>query len=102
MNLDNQYGIIKNLVIDYIEKEGDVIPSHIKSNPDDMEHVKNIATSILCTKWKIGYPGGSFVESVINNDLMGAFMKADTTNRDCMYFYVKLIYNISRPNSLDK
>lgn len=59
------------------------------------EHIINIATSIYCTKLKIGYPGGSFVQSVVNNDLTGAFSTADNTNRQVLRFYVMFLYNFS-------
>jgi hypothetical protein len=57
-------------------------------------HIVNIGTSILCTKWGIGYPGGGFVQAVVDNDLMGAFSRADSINKDAMGFYCKLLYNI--------
>jgi hypothetical protein len=57
------------------------------------QHVINIGTSILCTKWNVGYPGGSFVQAVVNNDLMGAFSTADAINQGAIRFYCSLIYN---------
>lgn len=64
------------------------------SDSGDMYHVVNIGTSILCTKWGIGYSGGSFVQSVVDNDLMGAFSRADHTNKNAIGFYCKLLYNV--------
>jgi hypothetical protein len=61
---------------------------------ESRSHIVNIGTSILCTKWGIGYPGGSFVQAVVGNDLMGAFSRADSINKDAMGFYCKLLYNI--------
>ena len=61
---------------------------------DEISHVVNIGTSILSTKWGIGYPGGSFVQAVVDNDLMGAFSRADSINKDAIGFYCKLLYNI--------
>ena len=45
-------------------------------------------------KWGIGYPGGSFVQAVVDNDLTGAFSRADYINRNSLGFYCKLLYNI--------
>jgi hypothetical protein len=62
---------------------------------NETEHVVRIGTSILCTKWGIGYPGGSFVQAVVNNDLMEAFGRADSVNVNAIRFYVSLLYNQS-------
>ena len=61
---------------------------------ESRSHIVNIGPSILCTKWGIGYPGGSFVQAVVDNDLMGAFSRADSINKDAIGFYCKLLYNI--------
>ena len=61
---------------------------------NETSHVVNIGTSILSTKWGIGYPGGSFVQAVVDNDLTGAFSRADYINRNAIGFYCKLLYNI--------
>lgn len=60
---------------------------------DVIDHVTNMCYSILCTKHKIGYPGGSFVQAVVNNDLMGTFSRADHINKDFIELYCKLLYN---------
>lgn len=62
----------------------------VKSSRD---HIVNIGTSVLCTKWGVGFPGGSFVQAVVNNDLAGAFGRADSINSDCIKFYSMLLYN---------
>lgn len=56
-------------------------------------HVKQMCVSILCTKYKIGYAGGSFVQAVVNNDLMGAFGRADSINKNFIGLYAELLYN---------
>jgi hypothetical protein len=67
----------------------------------DKEHVVSIGTSVLMTKFPElgGYPGGSFVQAVVDNDLEQAFSRADNTNKLAIEFYVKLIHNFS-PNKL--
>jgi len=56
-------------------------------------HIINIGTSILNTKWGVGFPGGSFVQAVVDNDLREAFGRADTVNQDCIKFYIMIIHN---------
>lgn len=67
--------------------------SHLVGVYDSKQHIINIGTSILCTKYNIGYPGGSFVQAVVNNNLMESFMRADTINKQCINFYCALLYN---------
>lgn len=62
---------------------------------EEREHVLSIGTSILCTKWGIGYPGGSFVQAIVNNDLTETFGRADHINLNAIRFYVQLVYNQS-------
>jgi hypothetical protein len=57
------------------------------------EHIVNIGTSVLNTKWGIGFPGGSFVQAIVDNDLHGALGRADNINQDCIKFYSMLLYN---------
>jgi hypothetical protein len=63
--------------------------------PEDREHIIDIGVSILVTKKKIGPPGGSFVQAVCNNDLIGAFGCADRVNQRAINFYCLLIYNLA-------
>jgi hypothetical protein len=65
----------------------------VSPSSDTEDHVVNIGTSILCTRWEIGYPGGSFVEAIVNNNLSEAFGRADSVNVNCIRFYVSLLYN---------
>lgn len=41
------------------------------------EHIINIIVSIMRTRDGIGPVGGSFVQSIVNNDLYGALIRAD-------------------------
>ena len=88
---------IKELVINYYNSNFFKIMGYYLNN-DDKEHVINIGTSILCTKWNIGYPGGSFAQAVVNNDLMETFSRADDINSKVIKFYVHLIYNARKPD----
>jgi hypothetical protein len=61
----------------------------------ESEHIIDCATSMYCTKHNIGYPGGSFVQAVVNNDLMGAMSYADDVNQRAIKFYTVFLYNFS-------
>jgi len=67
----------------------------------EIDHIINIGTSVLCTKWKVGYEGGGFVKSFVNNDLMGAIVRADRTTYKGFKFFASLIYNVGKPYSLE-
>jgi hypothetical protein len=88
---------IKELVVNYYNSNFFKIMGYYLNN-DDKEHVINIGTSILCTKWNVGYPGGSFAQAVVNNDLMETFSRADDINSKVIKFYVHLIYNTRKPD----
>lgn len=60
---------------------------------DNWQHIVDCGTSILLHKWGYGPPGGSFVEAVAGNDLMGAFGRADWVNVRAIRFYCTLIHN---------
>jgi hypothetical protein len=60
---------------------------------EERQHVRNMCVSMLQTKWGVGYPGGSFVQAVVGNDLMGAFARADSINQRHIGLYVELLYN---------
>ena len=62
-------------------------------NEEVMEHVHTMCVSILCTKYGVGYPGGGFVQAVVNNDLMESFGRADHINKKYIGLYVKLLHN---------
>jgi hypothetical protein len=64
--------------------------------PSDLDHIINIGTSIMCTKWNIGYEGGSFVQAIVNNDLSKAVSSADGTNIKALKLYCLMMYNMTR------
>lgn len=86
---------IKNQVQAYFDKNAiNYIPLLFQMSAEDKQHIVNIGTSIICTRHEIGYPGGSFVQSVVNNDLQGAFANADSTNVNALKFYCMMMYNM--------
>jgi len=96
MNSEQQQEIVRALVSDYFDKYGiQYLPytmMHIEKN-----HIIQIGTSILCTKWKVGYPGGSFVQAMVDNNLSESFGRADDINIHCIRFYLMLMYNVGAP-----
>lgn len=45
------------------------------------EHIIDIIVSVMVTRDKVGPMGGSFVQSIIDNDLFAAISRAD---QDCL------------------
>jgi hypothetical protein len=101
MKPKEQQDIVRALVSDYFDKYGiEYLP--YKLMQFEKEHIIEIGTSILCTKWKIGYPGGNFAQAVVDNYLREAFDRADDVNQHCIKFYLMLMYNVGAPASLFK
>ena len=99
MTPQEQQSIVTELVSDYFDKYGDkYLPTYQKLA--EREHIIYIGTSILCSKWNVGYPGGDFVRAIVDNDLAGAFSRADHINEHCIKFYLMLMYNVGAPTSL--
>jgi hypothetical protein len=85
---------VRNGVVKYILNNSSLIPKEYFYDGHIDQHLVDICTSVMCTKWDIGYRGGGFVEAVVSNDLMGAVSRADGTCSDCLTFIVKLQYNM--------
>jgi hypothetical protein len=81
--------VVENFVAEKLNKE---VWYPFSFDQDVVNHIKNICFSILCTKHEIGPGGGSFVQAVVDNDLVGAFSKADHINQRYMKIYAELIY----------
>jgi len=97
MEAFEQIAIVKEEVKSYLEK----YPYRLESlSESELDHVLNIGTSILCTKWEVGHPGGGFVEAVVNNNLMAAISRADSTNIKALPFYCQMLYNVGMPAEL--
>ena len=46
---------------------------------------------------KTQYPGGSFVQSVVNNELRQSFNFADSVCRQALHFFVVMVSNVDMP-----
>lgn len=88
--------VIKEVVTKYLQDNWE----SAGLNPEDImnNHIVEIGTSVLCTKWEIGYAGGGFVQSVVDNDLQGAIGRADSTNVRALKLYCQMMYNLGMPN----
>lgn len=56
---------------------------------EEMDHIINVGVSVLQTR-DGGIRGGSFVQSIVHNDLSGSHTRADSTNRKVIPFYITL------------
>ena len=56
---------------------------------EEISHVTSVGVSVLQTR-DGGIPGGSFVQSIVKNDLSGSYNRADSTNRKVIPFYIIL------------
>jgi len=54
-------------------------------NHEVSEHIIGIMVSIMATRDENSYPGGAFVEAVVDNDLYNAMSKADTECRKHLF-----------------
>jgi len=86
---------VRTRVEEYVSQGRDVAFSLVASTPDNRDHIVRIGTSILCTRWGVGYPGGSFAQAIVDNNLSEAFGRADEINVNAIRFYVTLLYNQS-------
>jgi len=96
-------------VLDKIKTVRDLVKIYFDENSEftglsgigesEKNHIIEIGTSILCTKWEVGYGGGSFVKSFANNDLMGAIERADETSFKGFKFFAQLMRNVVAPHS---
>ncbi len=99
MNIQDQISLVEAEVKEfYIQNAEYCGVSNLSANEAD--HIIRIGTSILCTKWKIGYPGGGFVQHFVNNNLIGALGAADSTTIKGFKFFGQIMYNIGMPSSL--
>jgi len=101
MDIQNQIELVNKIVTAHYINNAVYCKLH-NISVSEQEHIIQIGTSILCTKWGVGYPGGSFVQSFVNNDLMGAIGRADETSYKGFKFFASLMYNVGMPLELSK
>ena len=96
IDVEEQREMVWEIVRDYFNDNSMHVGLH-KLFEDSVEHVIDTGASILCTKWGIGYEGGSFVQAVVENDLQGAIGRADGTSLRALKFFCQLMYNTGQP-----
>lgn len=85
---------IRNQVKAYFEKNAcHYITNFTELSEDDTNHIISIGTNIIATRHGMSFRS-SFVQSVIDNDLRGAFATADDTNLLAIRFYLMMMYNM--------
>ena len=99
MNVVDQIEIVRNTVLDYFNEQCEYAGISNLSE-SEKSHIIEIGTSILCTKWGIGYEGGGFVQAFVSNDLMGAIGRADGASYKGFKFFASLMYNVGAPSTL--
>jgi hypothetical protein len=100
MQIADQIQTVRSLVEDYFDQNASNSIYDRAEVEWNRDHIINIGTSILCTKWKIGYEGGGFVQAVVDNNLTRAVSNADATNIKALKFYCQLMYNVGMPEQL--
>lgn len=81
----------------FLERNKKLLPESITNNEKDLNHVIDIAISIMCTKWKVSYPGGSFAEAIVSNNLTRTYSYADDICVQAIRFFVVMINNLDMP-----
>ena len=101
MSRDEHIEIVELEVADHFASNVEFLKLEGLSS-QERNHILSIGTSILCTKWGVGYEGGSFVQSFVRNDLMGAIGRADNTTYKGFKFFASLLHNVGTPIKLLK
>ena len=70
------------------------VPFHIIQDQETVDHIINIGTSIMMNRLGIDTYPGSFVKAILDNDLHGAFSRADRINSQVLGFYITMMYNL--------
>lgn len=100
MQVSDQIQMVRELVSSYFYENAEYAIQDKTEVNWNSDHIINIGTSIMCTKWGIGYEGGSFVQAVVDNNLSQAVSRADSTNLKALKFYCMMMYNMSMPAEL--
>jgi len=87
--------VVSKRIDEYYSQGHDLAFGQAIAFNESREHVTRIGVSILSTKWGVGFPGGSFVQAVVDNNLLETVGRADSINLNAIRFYVYLVYNQS-------
>jgi hypothetical protein len=78
------------------------VPFNIILDKEAVSHIINIGTSIMMNRIGVNTYPGSFVKAVLDNDLHGAFSRADSINSQVLGFYITMMHNLSIPVTVDE
>jgi len=70
------------------------IPHRIMVDDDKRNHIIRCGTEIMSQKSGDEFYPGSFVASIIENNLSTAILKADHINQFALRFYVTMMHNL--------
>jgi len=70
------------------------IPHNIMVDEDKRNHIVRCGTEIMAQKSGEELYPGSFVTSVVENNLASALLKADSINQFALKFYVTMMLNL--------
>jgi hypothetical protein len=89
-------GRVNKAVEEYFDKNAvnTRVPLHLVFDGEAKSHIINIGTSIMLNRLGVNTYPGSFVQAVLDNDLSGAFAKADSVNSQVLGFYITMMYNL--------
>ena len=65
----------------------DFFPCYERFTPEEKEHIIGIAASVMMDRDRV-MMGGGFANAIVNNDLFGAFSRADSTIVKAIRFMV--------------
>ena len=86
------YRLLARHVLD--EKKDFFIPCHYNLSENDLQHIANIAASVMMTRDNV-MMGGGFAHSIVTNDLKAAFDRADSVIVNAILFMIYVMHNVS-------
>lgn len=96
MNRQDRIDQIRSSVEEYLNTNwlSCGIPHSIMANEDKRNHIIRCGTEIMSQKSGDEIYPGSFVASIIENNLSTAILKADHINQFALRFYVTMMHNL--------
>ncbi|HRW20625.1 MAG TPA: hypothetical protein P5509_01500 [Bacteroidales bacterium] len=86
-DIDKIRASVKSYCKEVIAKMPHILPNFFNLSEAELDHIYDIAASVVLTRDEIMY-GGSFVQAVVNNDLEQAVSRADTTVGQALQLFI--------------
>ena len=95
-NRDKIESKVRKAVAGYLDKNATNtrVPFHVMLDEETKDHVVNTGASIMLNRLGVNTNPGGFVQAVLDNDLSGAFARADNINSQVLGFYITMMYNL--------